>query len=99
METGSVQQAVILDLITHFRQAIKTREAQKHGPKPPVRIKKMTEAHAGATLIAEQNWVQFVPCKASLRDAEQALAAIFGLNWVFLTFRGRKLLYPLPYSA
>lgn len=59
----------------------------------------MTEAHAGAALIAERNRAQFIPCKAFLRDAEQALAAFFCLNWVFLTFRGRKLLYPLPYSA
>lgn len=37
----------------------------------------MTEVHAGATLIAEQNWAHVIPCKASLEDAEQVLAAIF----------------------
>ena len=58
----------------------------------------MTEVRAVATLIAEQNRAPFIPCKASLWDAEQALAAIFCLNWVFLTFRGRKLLYHIRHE-
>lgn len=44
-------------------------------------------------LMAEQNWVRFLSCKAFLRNAEQASAAIFHYNRAFLTIRERQLLY------